>query len=55
MVGVSAVLHFLVDGAAVVLSKSASAMVVEIIVFCIAIAVGAMGFMLTKKLKPEQE
>ena len=48
-------LHFLVDGAAVVLSKSASAMVVEIIVFCIAIAVGAMGFMLAKKLKPEQE
>jgi uncharacterized membrane protein YhfC len=48
-------LHFLVDGAAVVLAKSASAVVVEIIVFCIAIAVGAMGLMLAKKLTPEQE
>ena len=47
-------LHFLVDGAAVILAKSVSTAVVEIIIFCCATAVGAIGFMLAKKLTPEQ-
>lgn len=43
-------LHALVDGCAVVLSKSVSASAVEIIIFSMAIAVGAAGCMLAKKL-----
>ena len=43
-------LHALVDACAVVLSKSVSASVVEIIIFSMAIAVGAAGYMLAKKL-----
>lgn len=43
-------LHALVDACAVVLSKSVSASVVEIIIFSMAIAVGAAGCMLAKKL-----
>ena len=48
-------LHFLVDGMAVILSKSASTVVVETLVFCFAIAVGAIGFMLARKLKTVEE
>ena len=47
-------LHFLVDGIAVVLSKSVSMVAVEIVLFCLAIAVGAIGFMLARKLPAEQ-
>ena len=43
-------LHALVDACAVVLSKSVSASVVEMIIFSMAIAVGAAGYMLAKKL-----
>ena len=43
-------LHALVDGCAVVLSKSVSASAVEIIIFSMAIAIGAAGCMLAKKL-----
>ena len=43
-------LHALVDACAVVLSKSVSASVVEIIIFSMAIAVGAAGCMLARKL-----
>lgn len=48
-------LHFLVDGMAVILSKSVSDWALEVIVFCFAIAVGAIGFMLARKLKAEQQ
>ena len=43
-------LHALVDGVAVVLSKSLSVNAVELIIFSMAIAVGAAGYMLAKKL-----
>jgi len=43
-------LHALVDACAVVLSKSLSASVVEMIIFSMAVAVGAAGCMLAKKL-----
>ena len=43
-------LHALVDACAVVLSKSVSASVVEMIIFSMAVAVGAAGCMLAKKL-----
>ena len=43
-------LHALVDGCAVVLSKSVSASAVETIIFSMAIAIGAAGCMLAKKL-----
>lgn len=48
-------IHFLVDGCAVILSKSAGMVHVEIIVFAMAVAVGAVGWMLARKLTPEQE
>ena len=41
-------LHFLVDAVTVVLARSASMLVVESIVFAMAIAVGAMGWKLAK-------
>lgn len=43
-------LHALVDGAAVVLSKSLSVNVVELIIFSMAVAIGAAGYMLARKL-----
>ena len=43
-------LHALVDGCAVVLSKSVSASAVEIIIFSMAVAIGAAGCMLSRKL-----
>ena len=43
-------LHALVDGCAVVLSKSVSVTAVEIVICSMAIAVGAAGYMLAKKL-----
>ena len=43
-------LHFLVDACTVVLAKSVSMLAVETIVFCLALAVGAIGWMLAKKL-----
>jgi len=43
-------LHALVDACAVVLSKSVSASVVEIIIFSMAVAVGAAGYTLARKL-----
>ena len=43
-------LHALVDGCAVVLSKSLCASAVEIIIFSMAIVIGAAGCMLAKKL-----
>ena len=42
-------LHCAVDASAVILSKSVSSVTVEIIVFCFAIAVGAIGWMLARK------
>lgn len=43
-------LHALVDSCAVVLSKSVSASAVEIIIFSMAVAIGAAGCMLARKL-----
>lgn len=43
-------LHFLVDGCAVVISKNAGMIVTEVIVFVMALAVGAIGFQLARKL-----
>ena len=43
-------LHALVDGIAVILSKSVSMAFVELIILALAIAVGAMGWMLGRKL-----
>ena len=43
-------LHALVDALAVVLSKSVSMVAVEVVICALAIAVGAMGWMLGKKL-----
>lgn len=42
-------LHFLVDGSAVILSKSVGMVTVEIIVMCMAVAVGAIGCSLARK------
>ena len=47
-------LHFLVDGSAVVLAKSASMLAVETILFAMAVAVGAMGYMVAKKLPVDE-
>ena len=44
-------LHFIVDACAVVLSKTANMVVVEVIVFALAIAVGAIGWLVARKLK----
>ncbi len=44
-------LHFIVDACAVVLAKTASMVVVEVIVFALALAVGAIGWMVARKLK----
>lgn len=44
-------LHFVVDGITVVLAKSASMVAVESIIFCCALAVGAIGWMIAKKLR----
>lgn len=43
-------LHALVDGVAVLLAKSVSMVAVEAIIFAMALAVGAMGYMLARKL-----
>ena len=43
-------LHALVDGVAVILSKTVSMVEVEVVICAIAIAVGAMGWMLGKKI-----
>ena len=43
-------LHFLVDGCAVVLSRNASMFVTEVIVFAMALAIGSIGFLLAKRL-----
>ena len=43
-------LHALVDGIVVVLSKSVGMVAVEVIICALAVAVGAMGWMLGKKL-----
>ena len=43
-------LHALVDGAAVLLNKSVSMVTLEVIVFALAIALGAIGFMLARKM-----
>ena len=43
-------LHFLADASVVVLAKSASTLVTEAILFCMAVAIGTIGWMLTKKL-----
>ena len=43
-------LHALVDSCAVMLSKSVSASAVEIIIFSMAVAIGAAGYMLARKL-----
>lgn len=48
-------LHFLADACVVLLAKSASMILVETILFCMALAVGAIGFMIAKKLKPSDE
>ena len=46
-------LHALVDGAAVILSKSVGMVAVEVIVCAIALAVGAMGWLLGRKLNAD--
>ena len=43
-------LHFLVDALAVVLTKSVGLAAVEAIIFAMAIAIGAIGYMLARKL-----
>ena len=43
-------LHFLVDALAVVLSKSVGLAAVEAVIFAMAIAIGAIGYMLARKL-----
>lgn len=43
-------LHALVDGVAVLLAKSVSMVAVEAIIFAMALAVGAMGYLLARKL-----
>lgn len=44
-------LHFIVDACAVVLSKSAvSTLSIEAIIFCMSLAVGAISWMLARKL-----
>lgn len=42
-------LHFVVDGSAVILSKSVSMWAVETLIFCMALAVGAIGCLLARK------
>ena len=44
-------LHFIVDACAVVLSKTANMVVVEVIVFALALAIGAIGWLVARKLK----
>lgn len=46
-------LHFLVDACAVVISKNASMAFTEVVIFAMALAVGAMGFLLARKLDGE--
>lgn len=46
-------LHALVDALAVIISKNAGMLQTEIVVFALAIAVGAVGWMLAKKLNVE--
>ena len=48
-------LHFLVDACAVVISKNASMVFTEVVIFAMALAVGAMGFLLARKLDQEAE
>ena len=48
-------LHALVDGIAVVLSKSAGMVAVEVIICAMAVAVGATGWMLGRKLNESTE
>jgi Predicted membrane protein len=43
-------LHFLVDALAVVLTKSVGLAAVEAVIFAMAIAIGAIGYMLARKL-----
>lgn len=51
--GLSILLHFLVDACAVVISKNASMAFTEVVIFAMALAVGAMGFLLARKLDGE--
>ena len=44
-------LHFIVDACAAVLAKTASLVVVELVLSALAIAVGAIGYLLAKKWK----
>ena len=46
-------LHALVDALAVIISKNAGMLLTEIVVFALAIAVGAIGWMLAKRLNAE--
>jgi uncharacterized membrane protein YhfC len=48
-------LHAFVDSTVVVLSKSVSLVAVEVVVFAMAVAVGAMGFMLGRKLNASEQ
>lgn len=48
-------LHALVDAVAVILSKSVGMVAVEVVICAIAVAVGAMGFMLGRKLNARAE
>lgn len=48
-------LHFLADGCAVVISKNAGMVFTELIIFAMALAVGAIGFLLARKLNREAE
>ena len=43
-------LHFLVDACTVVISKNAGMVVTETVIFAMALAVGAIGFLLARKL-----
>ena len=46
-------LHALVDGVAVILSKSVSMVSVELVITALAVAIGTMGWTLAKKLSPQ--
>ena len=48
-------LHALVDALAVILSKSVDMVAVEVVICALAVAVGATGFMLGRKLNAQAE
>ena len=47
-------LHFIVDGLAVVMSKSASMLAIEAVVFSLAVAIGAAAWLLARRALPAE-